>query len=98
MRAWHMQSHCGTCMKTGIIGLPRAGKTSLFNILTKAKLEDRGFSHPREAYVPESASISCSMPAPGLRRAPAARSAWKERNTLCRTETPCTFGTADKRC
>ena len=31
-------------MKTGIIGLPQVGKTSLFKILTKAKLEDRGYS------------------------------------------------------
>src|SRR5271170_5311561 len=36
-------------MKTGIIGLPQVGKTSLFKILTKAKLEDRGFS--REAHI-----------------------------------------------
>ncbi|MGB6303703.1 MAG: hypothetical protein WBF45_08140, partial [Acidobacteriaceae bacterium] len=28
-----------TSMKTGIIGLPQVGKTSLFKILTKAKLE-----------------------------------------------------------
>ncbi len=35
-------------MKTGIIGLPQVGKTSLFKILTKAKIEDR-FS--REAHV-----------------------------------------------
>ena len=33
-------------MKTGIIGLPQVGKTSLFKILTKAKLEDRGYSNP----------------------------------------------------
>jgi ribosome-binding ATPase len=38
-------------MKTGIIGLPQVGKTSLFKILTKAKLEDRGFSNPREAHI-----------------------------------------------
>src|SRR5580692_7054124 len=38
-------------MKTGIIGLPQVGKTSLFKILTKAKLEDRGYSNPREAHV-----------------------------------------------
>src|ERR1700751_3852290 len=31
-------------MKTGIIGLPQVGKTSLFKILTKAKVEDRGYS------------------------------------------------------
>ena len=39
------------CMKTGIIGLPQVGKTSLFKILTKAKLEDRGYSNPREAHI-----------------------------------------------
>lgn len=38
-------------MKTGIIGLPRVGKTSLFKILTKAKLEERGYSNPREAHI-----------------------------------------------
>ena len=36
-------------MKTGIIGLPQVGKTSLFRILTKAKIEDRGFS--RDAHL-----------------------------------------------
>jgi hypothetical protein len=36
-------------MKTGIIGLPQVGKTSLFKILTKAKIEDHGFS--REAHL-----------------------------------------------
>src|SRR5437868_15413525 len=36
-------------MKTGIIGLPQVGKTSLFKILTKAKLEAGGYS--REAHV-----------------------------------------------
>jgi GTP-binding protein YchF len=36
-------------MKTGIIGLPQVGKTSLFKILTKAKLDDR--SHSREAHI-----------------------------------------------
>ncbi|MGA2252201.1 redox-regulated ATPase YchF [Terracidiphilus sp.] len=36
-------------MKTGIIGLPQVGKTSLFKILTKAKVEDRGYS--REAHI-----------------------------------------------
>ena len=36
-------------MKTGIIGLPQVGKTSLFRILTKAKIEDHGFS--REAHL-----------------------------------------------
>jgi GTP-binding protein YchF len=38
-------------MKTGIIGLPQVGKTSLFRILTKAKLEEHGYSNPREAHV-----------------------------------------------
>jgi len=38
-------------MKTGIIGLPQVGKTSLFKILTKAKLEERGYSNPREAHI-----------------------------------------------
>ena len=37
-------------MKTGIIGLPQVGKTSLFKILTKAKIEDRGYSS-REAHL-----------------------------------------------
>ncbi len=41
----------GRCMKTGIIGLPQVGKTSLFKILTKAKLEERGYSNPREAHI-----------------------------------------------
>jgi len=43
-------------MKTGIIGLPQVGKTSLFRILTKAKIEDRGFSrqeHIGVARVPD---------------------------------------------
>src|SRR6201988_2140890 len=40
-------------MKTGIIGLPQVGKTSLFKILTKAKLEVRGYSNPREAHIGE---------------------------------------------
>jgi ribosome-binding ATPase len=38
-------------MKTGIIGLPQVGKTSLFKILTKAKLDDHGYSNPREAHI-----------------------------------------------
>jgi hypothetical protein len=38
-------------MKTGIIGLPQVGKTSLFKILTKAKLEDTGFSNPKETHL-----------------------------------------------
>jgi ribosome-binding ATPase len=36
-------------MKTGIIGLPQVGKTSLFKILTKVNVEDRGYS--REAHI-----------------------------------------------
>jgi GTP-binding protein YchF len=38
-------------MKTGIIGLPQVGKTSLFKILTKAKVEEHGHSNPREAHI-----------------------------------------------
>jgi ribosome-binding ATPase len=38
-------------MKTGIIGLPQVGKTSLFRILTRANLSDHAFSNPREAHV-----------------------------------------------
>ena len=38
-------------MKTGIIGLPQVGKTSLFRILTKASLSDHAYSNPREAHV-----------------------------------------------
>ncbi len=38
-------------MKTGIIGLPQTGKTSLFRILTKAKVEDRGYSNPKDVHV-----------------------------------------------
>ncbi|MGA2084610.1 MAG: redox-regulated ATPase YchF [Terracidiphilus sp.] len=37
-------------MKTGIIGLPQVGKTSLFKILTKARLES-GHANPREAHI-----------------------------------------------
>src|SRR5664279_6268365 len=36
-------------MKTGIIGLPQVGKTSLFKILTRAKVEEKAFS--REAHI-----------------------------------------------
>ena len=46
-----VQGSNGKEMKTGIIGLPQVGKTSLFKILTKAKLEDRGYSNPREAHI-----------------------------------------------
>ncbi|MGC2708967.1 MAG: redox-regulated ATPase YchF, partial [Candidatus Sulfotelmatobacter sp.] len=38
-------------MKTGIIGLPQVGKTSLFTILTKAHLSDQARSNPREAHI-----------------------------------------------
>ena len=38
-------------MKTGIIGLPQVGKTSLFRILTKAPLSEAAYSNPREAHV-----------------------------------------------
>ena len=37
-------------MKTGIIGLPQVGKTSLFKILTRADLSHRS-SNPREAHI-----------------------------------------------
>jgi ribosome-binding ATPase len=37
-------------MKTGIIGLPQVGKTSLFQILTRVKVEG-GYSNPREAHL-----------------------------------------------
>jgi ribosome-binding ATPase len=38
-------------MKTGIIGLPQVGKTSLFRILTKAHLSEHAYMNPREAHV-----------------------------------------------
>ena len=38
-------------MKTGIIGLPQVGKTSLFKILTKAQTEGRGYSNPKEVHL-----------------------------------------------
>src|SRR5689334_8802518 len=38
-------------MKTGIIGLPQVGKTSLFRMLTKAQLSEGAYSNPREAHV-----------------------------------------------
>jgi len=38
-------------MKTGIIGLPQVGKTSLFRILTKVNLSDQSYSNPREAHI-----------------------------------------------
>ena len=33
-------------MKTGIIGLPQVGKTSLFRILTKANLSEQRLRQP----------------------------------------------------
>jgi GTP-binding protein YchF len=36
-------------MKTGIIGLPQVGKTSLFKILTKTRIEERG--HSRQEHI-----------------------------------------------
>lgn len=38
-------------MKTGIIGLPQVGKTSLFKILTKADISGRTHANPREAHI-----------------------------------------------
>lgn len=38
-------------MKSGIIGLPQVGKTSLFKILTKQDVSDRGFSKPGESHI-----------------------------------------------
>ncbi|MGA2207277.1 MAG: redox-regulated ATPase YchF [Terracidiphilus sp.] len=38
-------------MKNGIIGLPQVGKTSLFKILTKARVEEHGHTNPREAHI-----------------------------------------------
>src|SRR6266478_1000812 len=38
-------------MKTGIIGLPQVGKTSLFGILTKVRLSEQAYSNPREAHI-----------------------------------------------
>jgi len=38
-------------MRSGIIGLPQVGKTSLFRILTKAHLSEQAFANPREAHV-----------------------------------------------
>jgi GTP-binding protein YchF len=38
-------------MKTGIIGLPQVGKTSLFKILTKAHVPTGGYANPREAHL-----------------------------------------------
>ena len=38
-------------MKSGIIGLPQVGKTSLFRILTKAKSDSFGHANSREAHL-----------------------------------------------
>ncbi len=38
-------------MKTGIIGLPQVGKSSLFRMLTKANLSEQAYANPREAHV-----------------------------------------------
>ena len=38
-------------MKTGIIGLPQVGKTSLFKIMTKADISGSAFANPREAHL-----------------------------------------------
>jgi hypothetical protein len=38
-------------MKTGIVGLPQVGKTSLFRILTKAHLSEHALGNPREAHI-----------------------------------------------
>src|ERR1700729_2155024 len=38
-------------MKTGIIGLPQVGKTSLFRILTKAHVSAQAYANPREAHI-----------------------------------------------
>ena len=38
-------------MKTGIIGLPQVGKTSLFKMLTKAQLSEHAMANPHEAHV-----------------------------------------------
>jgi len=38
-------------MKTGIIGLPHAGKTSMFKIFTRSRLDERGHSSPRKARI-----------------------------------------------
>ena len=38
-------------MKTGIIGLPQVGKTSLFRMLTKANLSAPAYASPREAHI-----------------------------------------------
>src|ERR1039458_2209128 len=49
---WHLRpKNWDLAMKTGIIGLPQVGKTSLFRILTKANLSEHAFANPREAHI-----------------------------------------------
>src|SRR6201982_768554 len=38
-------------MKSGIIGLPQVGKTSLFRMLTKTALSAHALANPREAHI-----------------------------------------------
>src|SRR5581483_7998104 len=38
-------------MKTGIIGLPQVGKSSLFRMLTKAQASEHAYANPREAHI-----------------------------------------------
>src|SRR5215469_2973317 len=38
-------------MKTGIIGLPQVGKSSLFRMLTKVQLSEHALANPREAHL-----------------------------------------------
>src|SRR5271155_2184254 len=38
-------------MKTGIIGLPQVGKTSLFGMLTKVDISEQAYSNPRGAHL-----------------------------------------------
>lgn len=38
-------------MKTGIIGLPQVGKSSLFRILTRTRQDEHGHSNPRESHM-----------------------------------------------
>ena len=40
-------------MKTGIIGLPQVGKSSLFRILTKAQLSEHAFANPSNPHYDE---------------------------------------------
>ena len=53
-KVWHYKEEAESSklvMKTGIIGLPRVGKTSLFQMLTKAHLPEHAYANPREAHV-----------------------------------------------